>query len=333
MAKVPPNPHPPARNAEDQRRNQLKKRCQVLRTPPGPIGDERFLHDYLSTLAAWIFQGDEKSILVAGRLYDPKSTGEHWDRVRRIFEKYFILYMRMLLPATITRDLFELLIRGKEEAKAPVLDRLKNPIYAERWDVVRDRIVRRLRREYPGIPWKQTFSNHVLALLPRITEEALSEPMTGSDPSEGVDLRLKQKLDAELPKEILGDNWRRDDGDIFDHEDILDSLSMPINSEKKDGPTLGDAIPDLRADILRGVHEREMASLAERMMVRARLSDREKQILLLTVDGQTDSEIAERLDTTPVTVRVQLHNARKKIIKKYGRREIKALLLNGSKRD
>ena len=306
-------------------RNELKRRSSVLRTPNFqiPIEKDKYWHDLLSSMAVGFIQGIEEDILSVGILFRPRATGEDWESLRKIFAKYLNSYLEMLVPDTITRDLFDFLVKQKHGAEHSVRRRLKTPIYKRRWKSIGFDIIEKLAGDYPEINWEDSFWTKIVAILPSIVQAVLSEQIKEKTKisertlsfDKMVELKIMQRLDAKLPKDILGDNWR------------TGRKKETIAREQNRIELLSESKKSIEAREAENRNRQEFEDLTEAFFQGAKLSKQQKDIFWMKYDGHRPAKIAESLGTTSNVISVQLHRAKAKIKNTYGgKASIRALI-------
>ncbi len=151
----------------------------------------------------------------------------------------------------------------------------------------------------------ELFARHETALLRYLTRYA-GDPDVAADATQDAYLRLVESPPRKndnlrawlftVATNVVRDGWKRDC-----RQERLRVAEGSVPTE--------DRVPDPHT----GLEQAERVSLARRML--ARVSDRERTILLMWVEGFSHSEIAEAVGTTTGTVGPTIARALKKLSK------------------
>jgi hypothetical protein len=238
-----------------------------------------------------------------------RSLKEQWE----LLAPFRKLIREILRPGTATRDAWDFMNPHNSEdvriaAAVRLAGKAKNPIYYRRWKTIEDDIYRHLSKESPpGRPFdfEKAFQERMIQVLPLALDTLLDDkwidewpkeqipdyrvPMEWSelrDPHLFVD-RLKRILDADLPADILGPDWRSEleRGDLEENED---------HGTADDDP--------MKAGI-------------ERIAKVAKLSKVERQVADVVARGGKLVDSARALGITPGAARQAYHRAKKKIFR------------------
>ncbi len=207
----------------------------------------------------------------------------------------------LLKPGSLVWSLWEALNTRlpswyREAALAEIRKKIRKPLYLKRWNDIKGRIVPRLQEDHPELSTLAALELRTMQALYHASEKLLARLHDEQMDPEGVLRRLKSKMGEEIPEEILGPAWRKEE-------------ESPVTDDAED-----EVQPVLDVLELQPLAGADVDHLFDVLAARGGLTAMERDVFLTVWKRRaTDKDAAEILGISEGAVRLRLHKARKKL--------------------